>query len=686
MKHALLSLSLAIFSCGCAFSHRSDTVASTRETDALATGWTVCAKGETPQKVDVPHCWNVVDGADGGSQETASADGTGYWRGEKTYTRALKMNPKEGKRYFIRCEGASSKANVWVNGQKVGEHLGAFGAFCFEITPYLKSVKNELEIKVDNSFDSNLPPVSGDFTVYGGLYRPVTLIETNNACINPANAFATHGARFTQTALTDTAGTLSVDIDLAGISEKSELKVTVQDGGDKVVATQIMSLTPAQSLAKLEMTVPNPVRWDGIKNPYLYEVEVSLWVDGKQVDKVEQKWGFRTMEIDPKRGFVLNGKAMRLNGVNRHQDKEGKGWALSDKDHEEDVKMMREMGVDAWRAAHYPHAEKMYTLCDEAGIVVWAEIPIVDRVNETDSFFANSELQLREMISQHRNHPSIAMWSISNELGNGPNGQKCKGSAKLTKTLYDISRELDPTRPCVLAACLQRKDNEIADHIGFNTYPGWYGGNAKAMGSAISSWCKKYPAKGICVAEYGAGASINCHEFPLKQPRTIHPFHPEEWQTYCHEHQYRAIKNASPQLWGSFVWNMFDFGADNRKEGDHMGRNDKGLVTFDRRTRKDAFYLYQANWTDKPMVHLTASRFAKRPESAAKMPFQVFSNCESVELFLNGKSLGRQTPDDLKIFRWDNQNLKKGHYMVKAVGKSKNSSVSDSYAFEISGN
>lgn len=660
-------------SCTCPF-----VSAEVRDCERLEKGWQLSAPGEKTETVSVPHCWNAIDGADGGGTTNSSVDGTGFWRGAKTYTRDLSISPKKDKRYFLRFEGASLSTDVNVNGKKIGHHDGAFGAFCYEITPFLNQDENSVSVTVDNTFNSDIPPVSGDFTMFGGLYRPVTLIETGMTCINPANPLASSGIQLSQQRLTDKEGVLDISAIISG--NPSKVVATVTDANGKQVTETVLSTENSES--KGTITVQNPTRWNGIQNPYLYSVTVSVYADGKKTDEVTQKWGFRTVEIDTARGFVLNGKPMKLRGVNRHQDKEGLGWALSDADHETDIRIMREMGVDAWRAAHYPQASKMYELCDEAGILVWAEIPVVDRVNKTDTFFANAKIQLHEMIQQHRNHPSIVMWGISNELGNGKNGSMSKGAMELMEELYTLSKQLDPTRYCVLAANARRKENTIVDHVGFNTYPGWYGGNAESMKGIITGWCKAYPTKGICVSEYGAGASVKDHEYPVKRPKTIHPFHPEEYQTYCHEHQYRAIKNSAPQLWGSYVWNMYDFGADDRREGDHMGRNDKGLVSYDRETRKDAFYLYQANWTSEPMVHLNSRRFTERKGITA-MPFKAFSNCDTVELFLNGKSIGVQKPNDICAFEWVDVSLTSGKNTVKAIGKKDGKTVTDSYEFTV---
>lgn len=655
-----------------------------RENTRLEDGWLFKRSCDpVPTTVTVPHCWNAIDGADGAESQRQAIMADGYWRGVGTYTRSLELKPETGKRYFLRCEGASIVSEIWFNGLKIGGHTGGFGAFCTELTPFLKSDDNTLTITVDNTFNKDIPPISGDFTMFGGLYRPVTIIETPTLCINPANTFSGPGVALVQRSLTDQAAELEVSADISGaVPLNSKVVMTITDRNQHLVAQAEIPLKAGmETIRQVKNTfkINNPNLWNGIKDPYLYTIKTEVVVSGESIDEVTRQWGFRNVEIDPKRGFVLNGRVMKVHGVNRHQDKEGKGWALSDADHEEDVNIMLEMGVDAWRAAHYPHSTKMYELCDKAGILVWAEIPLVNYCHDSDTHRANANYQLEEMIRQHESHPSIVMWSLSNELGNGPNSDQ---QDQLIKDLFEKCKKLDPTRYCVLAASRFRKENYFVEHIGFNIYPGWYGYKPSDMGKIIQNWCDKHPGMGISVSEYGAGGSIFAHDPSEKTPKIINPWHPEEYQTYAHEAHYKAIKESGPQCWGSFVWNMFDFAADHRREGDRRGMNDKGLVSYDRKIKKDVFYFYQANWTDKPMVYIASRRFDERSQNAFEMPFKVFSNCDSVELFLNDVSLGVKSPNDMKTALFSEFKLKAGEeYTVRVKGTKGKVTVTDEYEF-----
>lgn len=647
--------------------------------------------GCTVEKVTVPHCWNAIDGVDGGSKTNHSVDGNGYRRDAMLYARSLDVKAREDKRYFVHFGGASISSDVRVNGIKLGEHHGAFGAFCYEITPFLKKKDNVIQVTVDNRFTLDIAPLSGDFTMFGGMYRPVTLIETGPYCINPANPYANSGVTFTQTALSDAVGELEIETEVSGPQALDVWIIhTALDADGKAVAsvkTPIRdrdTIKPNTFRRKDKLSVPNPIRWHGIENPYLYTIRTALVVNGKTVDQLEHRWGFRTIEITPENGMRLNGKPYKLRGVNRHQDRSGKGWAISEEDQREDMQIIREMGVNAVRIAHYPHSTYTYDLCDEHGFLVWPEIPLVEHVHNSDSFAANAKFQMSEMIAQHRNHPSIFVWGTANEIGAGANGRKTdkEASTKLLNELYAISKKEDPSRYCgITANPLKRPENDCHDLVGYNTYPGWYGSKPHEMKNAIENLMKAYPNKGISINEYGAGGSIHCHEIPAKQPKTVTPWHPEEYQLACHEGQYRAIKNAPKRLWGSFVWNMFDFGADKRTEGDRLGINDKGLVTYDRKIRKDVYYMYQANWSDNPMVHIVSRRYTVRDSDM--MDVTVFSNCDTVELFVNGDSLGTVQPDDLRKFVWKNVKFQDGKNALKAVAKSAKGTVKDSYTFKV---
>lgn len=638
------------------------------------------------EKVKLPHTWNAVDAADGGGEANSSVDATSYLRAPGTYTTFLEVKKEDTKRYFLNFEGSSIVTIVSVNGQRIGRHEGAFGAFTFEITDALKSGNNQIEVIADNTFNINIPPISGDFSIFGGLYRHVNLIETPKDCISPLYN-GTNGVLITQTKLDDQEGILTVKAYHDHKTQTpSKINFSILNANGHIITQQSMTVPHSSetlfNAITMPLTVPNPIRWNGLENPYLYTVKVDLMQGDKVIDTITDQWGFRTLEITRDSGFVLNGTPMRLHGVNRHQDREHVGTAQSDTQQLEDMALIKEIGANTVRLAHYIHAPIVYKQCDRLGIIVYAEAPIIDRTNNTKAFTNNALQQLKELIYQNQNRCSIAVWSLSNELGNGPNGRASKGEFELMQAMYDLAKEIDPTRPRVIAANGFRAANEIADHVAFNTYPGWYGGNFYFLTGDIKAWRAKYKNKSIAVSEYGAGGGPNTHEFPVNRSHTIHPFHPEEYQSICHEQQWRSIKNA--EVWGSYVWNMFDFGADQRTEGEHEGRNDKGLVSYDRKTRKDAFYFYKANWSKEPMVHITSKRFSERKPGL--MPVKVYSNCDEVSLYMGNHFVGTSKGDDCGVFTFDNVCFDKGERTLKAVGKKDNVTVEDISIVNINNN
>ena len=367
--------------------------------------------------------------------------------------------------------------------------------------------------------------------------------------------------------------------------------------------------------------------WNGIDNPQRYHFVLELLHGGRVVDMLGIDMGLRYFSVDPDRGFSLNGRSYPLRGVNRHQDRQGMGWAISTREHDQDMALIREIGANCIRLAHYPHADYFYTLCDRAGMMVWAEIPYIGRGTRAAAFDATTMPQLIELIRQHFNHESIFCWSLFNELG-GPDRPD-----ELVAMLNDLAHREDPTRLTVAAANQDgRPENDMTDIMAYNTYPGWYWADPGTMRWAIE-W-KLGKGRAIAISEYGAGASIHQHDKHITQaPKTDGPWHPEQWQAIVHEGTYAQIA-AHPALWGSFVWNMFDFASAGRHEGDTQGINDKGLVTYDRKVRKDAFYFYQANWSKQPMVYITSRRHTPRTEALTDI--KVYSNCPSVIITVDG--------------------------------------------------
>lgn len=649
-------------------------MADAREVYPLTGSWDYRFDGGPSEKVTVPHTWNASDAADGvkGKRGDAkSVDSGVYKRGAAVYTRTLPVTPKPGKRYFIRGEGASIVSEVSVNGKPAGRHEGAFTAFCHEITPLLKKGGNTVSVMVDNTQRDHIAPQRGDFSMFGGLYRPIELIETDQVCIDPL-FYASPGVFITTRSLDKSRAEVEVKTLLNAAEAKGDVAVAVEilDKQGKKVAGKTVKAS-AEEKKSLEvpvvLTISNPVLWNATKNPYLYQVKVSIRTADGQTDEMVQPLGLRTVSIDPQQGFVLNGKTMQIKGVSRHQDRKGKGWALSPEDEAQDIKMIADMGADGLRTAHYPASTNIYDLCDKTGLVVWSEVSNVNLVRDTPEFRENNRLQAREMIYQHWNHPSICMWGIFNEIGHQAEAST-KGvdmEAELIE-LNKFVKETDPTRMTVGASNQpgRKKLNNIPDHIAFNSYPGWYGGGPETMKGNLNGFIRDHASKGVAISEYGHGASTGMHENPPRRPSPTGFWHPEEWQTHAHEINYKCIKER-PEVWGSFVWNMFDFGSAGRFEGENPGINDKGLVTYDRKTPKDAYFFYRANWSPKPTVYITSRRFAERTEKT--VPVKVYSNASSVKLSVNGKAVGSARPDELKRAVWPEVALKPGVNTITAT-------------------
>ena len=616
------------------------------------------AKTDDWETVQVPHTWNAVDGADGGKN---------YYRGPAWYVRSLDLPAEwKGKRVFVRFEGVSLVADVFVNDIPIGHHRGAFAAFCFEITPYLRfDGKDTLRVRVDNSRVFDVAPLSGDFTVFGGIYRPVKLIATDTVCISPLE----HGS----SGVFVTTKSLAGDIEVKAIvsnGERKMVKAIVDFDGRTNIVVEIPAGETKPVTANLK--IDHPRLWQGRKDPYLYSMTVRV---GR--DEVTQSFGIRTVELSD-RGFFLNGETYRLYGVNRHQDRAGKGWAISDADHEEDHALITELGATTIRLAHYQQAEKFHELSDRTGLIVWQEIPLVHAVSGSPAFLVNARQQLTEMILQSYNHPSIAMWGLFNELDATWVALKSAPATPIIASLQKLAKDLDASRPTVGASWPEdAKDrHRVPDGIAWNIYPGWYTGVPQDANKMIDKYSRQMNGKRIGIGEYGAGANPRqCQEGELKQPEPGGSFHPQEWQNHLHETVWALLKD-NPHLWGVWIWVMFDFAADDRDEGSQPGINDKGLVTYDRKTKKDTFYFYKANWSTEPVLYLASRRAT--PRKLATTEIKAYSNCAKVELRLNGKSLGTQKPDDIKVVRWPSVRLVPGKNSVEVIGSINGKTIHDS--------
>lgn len=460
-----------------------------------------------------------------------------------------------------------------------------------------------------------------------------------------------------------------------------ELNVRLLDG-QRVVkeGTKKVNLSGNAAMQQeFTFEIDQPHLWNGRQDPFLYQAEVTLSRNGQMVDRVTQPLGLRFYRIDPDKGFFLNGKHLPLQGVCRHQDRSEVGNALRPQHHEEDAALMLEMGVNAVRLAHYPQATYFYDLMDKNGIIVWAEIPFVGPGGYNDkgfvdlpAFRANGKEQLKELIRQHYNHPSICVWGLFNELtelGDNP--------VEYIKELNVLAHQEDPTRLTTSASNQMGDLNFITDAIAWNRYDGWYGGTPADLGTWLDRMHKDHPEICIAISEYGAGASIYHQQDSLVKTVPTSWWHPENWQTYYHIENWKTI-SSRPYVWGSFVWNMFDFGAAHRTEGDRPGINDKGLVTFDRKVRKDAFYFYKANWNgEEPMLYLTGKRNTVRTQRLQTII--AFTNQSGAELFVNGKSYGKATPDSYAILEWKNVELQPGENEIKVVSTNKKLPLSDSF-------
>ena len=630
----------------------------------------------TEVRVDLPHTWNAQDALSGKID---------YKRGIGNYEKNLFIRPEwKGKRLFIRFEGVNNIADVFINRRHIGEHRGGYGAFIFEITGKVEYGKeNSILVRVNNGEQLDIMPLVGDFNFYGGIYRDVHLLITDETCISPLD-YASPGVRLIQDSVSHRYAKVRAIVDLSNGSsgnQEVELNVRLLDG-QRVVkeGTKNVNLSGNEVMQQeLTFEIDQPHLWNGRQDPFLYQAEVTLFRNGQMVDRVTQPLGLRFYRIDSDKGFFLNGKHLPLKGVCRHQDRSEVGNALRPQHHEEDVALMLEMGVNAVRLAHYPQATYFYDLMDKNGIIVWAEIPFVGPGGYNDkgfvdlpAFRANGKEQLKELIRQHYNHPSICVWGLFNELtelGDNP--------VEYIKELNVLAHQEDTTRPTTSASNQMGDLNFITDAIAWNRYDGWYGGTPADLGKWLDRMHKDHPEICIAISEYGAGASIYHQQDSLVKTVPTSWWHPENWQTYYHIENWKTI-SSRPYVWGSFVWNMFDFGAAHRTEGDRPGINDKGLVTFDRKVRKDAFYFYKANWNrEKPMLYLTGKRNTVRTQRLQTIT--AFTNQAGAELFVNGKSYGKTTPDSYAILEWKNVELQPGENEIKVVSTNKKLPLSDSF-------
>ena len=575
---------------------------------------------ENWEKVTLPHTWNGKDGQDGGSD---------YYRGTCYYTKKLdKALCEDAEEVYIEFEGANSSVDVYVNGTLAVHHDGGYSTFRANITELLKE-ENEIIVAVDNAPNDRVYPQMADFTFYGGIYRNVNIL-----CVSKARFDLDHfgGPGITVTPIVEGSDAkVNVTAYLTGLNGTETVKITIKDGERKVAEAAV----PAAD-AKADFVIENAHLWNGRKDPFLYTCKAVLLDGEKELDARIVKFGCRYFKIDPERGFILNGVEYPLRGVSRHQDRPGIGNALLPEHHKEDLDLIYEVGATTIRLAHYQHNQYFYDLCDEMGFVLWAEIPYIS--NHMPNGRENTISQMKELIIQNYNHPSIFVWGISNEIT--MRGAEDTDLLENHRILNDLCHEMDKTRLTTMAVVsMCPMDSEyvtIPDTVSWNHYFGWYGGDASMNGPWMDQFHAMHPTLPVGMSEYGCEA-LNWHTSNPEQGD-----YTEEYQAYYHEELIKQLFTR-PYIWASHVWNMFDFAADARSEGGEDGMNHKGLVTFDRKYKKDAFYAYKAWLSDEPFVHICGKRYVDRVEDVTKVT--VYSNQPEVELFANGVSLGKQTSD-----------------------------------------
>ena len=622
-----------------------------RESQSVNQNWKFARTAEIPaelpegwESVSLPHTYNAADGQDGGND---------YYRGPAVYVRTLRTpGESKNKEFYLECLGAAMTAEVFLNGTRLSRHEGGFSTFRVRLTEALRPMgcDNLLAIRVDNSENDRVYPQKADFTFYGGLYRDVNLIAVPQAhfALIPDGTPGIHV--ISEVDLAHRSASVQVDVQTEGVAdgETVELRIFGADDEDSQHAggatCQTVRAAVRDNHARGSFHL-DPVRlWDGLADPYLYTAEAVLISEGEAgdeesvLDAVGTRFGVRSFRVDPEKGFFLNGRPYPLRGVSRHQDRLGVGNAITPAMMEEDMAVIRDISANSLRLAHYQQAQAFYDLCDENGILVWAEIPFITKFMEKG--IQNTLGQMRELITQSSNHPSIYCWGLSNEItASSPVTEELMENHRM---LQKLCLEMDPTRPTVMAhAFMLEKDSPligIADLGCYNLYFGWYLGELEQNDSFLDEYHSMYPDRAIGLAEYGADANIQFHaEHPTQGDYS------EEFQCLYHEHLVRMIQDR-PYLWTTYVWNLFDFAADGRDEGGKKGQNQKGLVEFDHKTRKDAFYLYKALWSREPFVHLCGKRFVNRAGETTRV--RVYTNQERVTLYDGTRIVARKERQD----------------------------------------
>ena len=613
--------------------------------------------------VSLPHTWNGEDGQDGGND---------YHRGTCYYLKSVSADLfDKDKVHYLEFDGANSSASVYWNGKEMTVHHGGYSTFRVKIEDIQEN--NLLIVAVDNSPNDFVYPQNADFTFYGGIYRDVKIVSVEKNHFS-MDFWGAPGIKITPiVSLEDKTAVVTVEsfvsleekFFVADNKESIKVKTFLLDAKGNVICEKVKTKREQEiqkaseevlnkvekekriPVAKEKFVLNNPHLWNGLEDPYLYTAKAQLWVNGELCDEVESRFGCRNFEFDPEKGFILNGKPYPLRGVSRHQDRPVVGNALTKGMHKEDMDLILEMGVNTIRLAHYQHAQYFYDLCDEKGMVIWAEIPYI--TTHLPKGRENTITQMKELIHQNYNHPCIVTWGLSNEIT--ANGAREKTLLENHYELNQLVHKLDPTRPttmAVLTTCPKEEEIvHISDIVSYNHYFGWYGGNVDMYGPWFDEFHKKYPKKPIGISEYG------CEALDWHTSEPVQGDYTEEYQAYYHEELIKMI-DKRPYLWATHVWNMFDFAADARAEGGENGMNHKGLVTFDRKYKKDSFYAYKAWLSKEPVVHICGKRYVDRVEEVTKVT--VYSNQAEVELLVNGEVVEKQTKGEYPFFYFNVKN------------------------------
>lgn len=581
-------------------------------------------------QVNIPHCWNAEDGQDGGDD---------YYRGPCWYMREMNITVKDLEQHiFIEVGAANTTSEVLINGVSVGINNCGYSLYRFNISPFLKTGSNQIIIRVDNSYQDSIYPLMADFTFYGGLYRDVKLIYTDSIHFDYMDG-SRQGIYVQQQNVSTKSATLKIIANLVNeknITEDIILKGTLLDQDkNKIKALSTPMTINKKQQINISITVENPHLWQGTKDPYLYTLHFKLYNKGNyMLDQQTIQIGFRDIVIDPDKGFFLNAEPLKIKGVSRHQDRKGLGNAITKEHMEGDMDIILSMGANSIRLAHYQHHDYFYQLCDEKGLLVWAEIPFISVPSSVDKTNINAKEHLEKLIKQAINHPSIYCWGIQNEITIAGENESIYDKVG---QLHKLTKNMDPTRYTAQSQIYSVVNNsllnELSDIIGYNLYYGWYYGEMQELGKRLDAFHKDQPTKPIIISEYGVDTNSAFHSYEPKVKD-----YTEEYQLHYH---LNAIKTFMKRdfVYGSYVWNMFDFGSDGRDEGGLKGINAKGLVSFDRKLKKDAYFLYKAYWSEDPFIYLAGRRFINRHKTINDII--VLTNLNHFKVYLNDQLIQR---------------------------------------------